>query len=117
MRCPPRPAKIGAVGNTTNSRSLPRWAMHPVFVGFVFTHISAAVRVTKPMLALKMISRVRCVEPNDYIGRAMLLRLLLVRKGHHPYTERRADGQENPEHREHAVSDSPRHHLPPVLRE
>jgi tRNA-binding protein len=47
----------------------------------------------------------------------MLLRLLLARKGHHPGTERRADAQENPEHREHAVSDSPRHHLPPVLRE
>ena len=47
----------------------------------------------------------------------MLLRLLLARKGHHPGTERRADGQENPEHREHAVCDSPRHHLPPVLRE
>ena len=35
-------------------------------VGFVFTHVSAAVRVTVPTLALKMISRVRCVEPNEY---------------------------------------------------
>ena len=47
----------------------------------------------------------------------MLLRLLLARKGHYPGTERRADGQENPEHRNQAVSDSPRHHLPPGLRE
>ena len=73
---------------------LPRWATHPVFIGFVFTHISAAVCVTIPTLALKMISRVRCVQPNDGIRRAMLLRHLLALKHHHPATERRADDQE-----------------------
>ena len=49
-----------------------RWAGHPVFIGFVLTYVSAAVRVTIPTITLKMISRVCGVEPNDSIGRAML---------------------------------------------
>src|SRR6516162_10595693 len=95
---------------------LPRWATHPVFIGFVFAHVSAAVCVTIPTLALKMISRVRCVQPNDGIRRAMPLRLLLALKHHHPATECRVADRENSERQDQPVSDLPLHHLPPVLR-
>src|SRR6516164_10715006 len=112
----------GAYGTKRNAAEclihsrLPRWATHPVFIGFVFAHVSSAVCVTIPTLALKMISRVRCIEPNDGIRRAMLLRLLLGLKHHHAGTERRADSQENPEHRNQRGTDSPHHRLPPVLQ-
>src|SRR6516164_628093 len=95
---------------------LPRWATHPVFIGFVFAHVSAAVCVTIPTLALKVISRVRCIQPNDGIRRAMVLRLLLALKHLHPATEHRAGDQENSEHRDQHISDPSLHHLPPVLR-
>src|SRR6516164_7195595 len=85
---------------------LPRWATHPVFIGFVFAHVSSAVCVTIPTLALKMISRVRCVQPNDGIRRAMLLRLLLALKHYHSATERRAADQESSERQDQPVSDS-----------
>src|SRR6516164_3730099 len=110
----------GAYGTKRNAAEclihsrLPRWATHPVFIGFVFAHVSSAVCVTIPTLALKMISRVRCVQPNDGIRRAMLVRLLLALKHHHPGTERRADTQENSEHRDQPISDSSLHHLPPA---
>jgi hypothetical protein len=87
---------------------------HAVFVGLNFAHVSTALCATVPSAPLKVIVRARCVEPYDGVGRAMPLRRLFVLKGLHPLTERCADNQQNCHPREQPISDTSRHHFPPI---
>jgi len=52
----------------------------PGAIGFLFANVRAAFGVAIPPLSLEMLDARRQVQPNNDIGRAMLLGLLLSRK-------------------------------------
>lgn len=49
-------------------------------IAFLLAHIRTAIRAPVPPHAFEMINAGRCVQPNHYIGRTMLLRFRLDRE-------------------------------------